>query len=507
MPIQDNDNRNSTPVDTAKTDGDVERKVLAFSKKEYNVGDESWYDSYSILQDNNGKLYYNYRDGHEVNLRGEEEVDIQTAKQKIAKVDMQLTADGQKFFENLNNASVDTVKTDLDAENNRVEAAVKPLVEKPGASFTEDTSEKEAPQTNADISEIRVKADKSVGDYLAIHKSLVQKQQSTMLFYKGFAQRRIEKLGKLIGKQEDINGKIQQRENRAAKYENKITRLTETNKMLTSLFENKKVPAVISFIIDSNEKRIAKLHDKKIPQNNLKIQKLQGKSAKNHIKMEQTIAKADKLQALSSALTSFTVREPTKRREQFTAAMDDLHSASKRDVACKIEKCNAKIALLKSTLPENQVDYSISNIEAEDKIQRLEAKVNTLTQKMDKLQSLQQPFSDLKGTKAERLLFDVNEKIDDDMLKQGVEIDTEKQCSDFAEGIAVFAVEDANDLFSEMDISAEVPSKPSAETPDKSPQKDQKKQSLDERINKARADNPQLAVKQDKQQIKQDQSL
>lgn len=408
--------------------------------------------------------------------------------------------------DNRNNTSVDTVKTDWDAEGKCVEAAVKPLVEKPGVFFTEDTSEKEAPQTSTDISEIRGKSDKSVGDYLAIHKSLVQKQQSTMLFYKGFAQRRIEKLGKLIGKQEDINGKIQQRENRAAKYENKITRLTETNKMLTSLFENKKVPPVISFLIDSNVKRIAKLHDKKIPQNSLKIQRLQGKSAKNHIKMEQTIAKADKLQALSSALTSFTVREPTKRREQFTAAMDDLHSASKRDVACKIEKCTAKIAYLKSTLPENQVDYSISNIEAEEKIQRLEVKVNTLTQKMDKLQSLQQPFSELKGTKTERLLFDVDEKIDED-LNQGVEIETEKQCSDFAEGIAMFAVEDANDLFSETDISAEVPGKSPEETPDKSPQKDQKKQSLDERINKARADNPQPAVKQDKQQIKQDQSL
>lgn len=406
-----------------------------------------------------------------------------------------------------NSTPVDAVQTDYDAESKRVEAAEKPLVEKPGVFFAEDTSEKEAPQASPDISEIRGKADKSISDYLAIHKSLVQKQQSTMLFYKGFAERRIEKLGTLIGKQEELNVKIQRRENRAAKYGNKIVRLSETNKMLSSLFENKKVPAVISFIIDSNEKRIAKLHDKKIPQNNLKIQKLQGKSAKNHIKMEQTIAKADKLQALSSALTSFTVREPTKRREQFTAAMDDLHSASKRDVACKIEKCNAKISHLKSSLPEKQVDYTISNIEAEEKIQRLEAKVNTLTQKMDKLQSLQQPFSDLKGTKSERLLLDVQEKVDEDLLTQGVEIETEKQCSDFAEGIAVCAVEKANDLFNESDISAETPGKSPEETPDKPTQKDQKKQSLDERINKARADNPQPAVKQDKQQIKQEQSL
>lgn len=396
-----------------------------------------------------------------------------------------------------NSTSVDTAKTDWDAENKRVEAAVKPLVEKPGVFFTEDTSEKEAPQTSTDISEIRGKSDKSVGDYLAIHKSLVQKQQSTMLFYKGFAQRRIEKLGKLIGKQQEINGKIQQRENRAAKYENKIARLTETNKMLTSLFENKKVPPVISFLIDSNEKRIAKLHDKKIPQNNLKIQMLQGKSAKNHIKMEQTIAKADKLQALSSALTSFTVREPTKRREQFIAAMDDLHSASKRDVACKIKKCTAKIAYLKSTLPENQVDYSISNIEVEEKIQRLEAKRDMLTQKLDKLHSLQQPFSELSGEKSDKLINDVKEKADETVQT----VENEKQCSDLAEDIAICAVEKANALSNENDIAAE--------KSDKIPAKEQKKQSLDERISSAKAKQPQVtAHTQDNQQAKKrEQSL
>ena len=383
------------------------------------------------------------------------------------------------------------------AESERVYDGVKAVMEKPGVFYTKEAeateptklvTEKEPSKMSEDISEIRGKSDKSIADYLAIHKSLFSKQQSTMIFYKGFAERKLDKLGNLIGKQEKINYKIQRREIRQKKYEDKVARLSDTSKMLSSFFEGKKTPALIAFAIQHNNKRIEKLHNQKIPRNDQKLQRLQGKSAKNHIKMESTVAKVDKLQALSSVVKSFNVLNPTKRREQFTAAMDELHNASERAVMCKIEKCSAKITMLENTLPEKQIDYSISDIEAEEKIERLEAKKDALTQKLDKLKGLQKPFSELDESKSDKLVDDVKEKVDNEVQN----IENSKQCSDFAEDIAVYATEKANSLTKEKDITAE-----------------QKKPSLNERISKAKADNTQhTSPKQEKQQAKkQEQSL
>ena len=403
-----------------------------------------------------------------------------------------------KNAERNGNATVEEKsQAEWNAESERVYNDVKAATEKQGVFFAEETkvkeptklvTEKEPPQVSVDISEIRAKKDKSVNDYLAIHKSLAHKQHSTMIFYKGFAERKLEKLGNLIGKQENINHKIQRRENKAKKYENKIARLSDTSKMLSSFFEGKKTPALIGFAIQRNESRIEKLREKKIPRNDRKFQRLQDKSVKNHLKMESTIAKTDKLQALSSVVKSFNTLDPTKRREQFTAAMDELHNASERAVMCKIEKCSAKITMLENTLPEKQIDYSISDIEAEEKIERLEAKKDALTQKLDKLKGLQKPFSELDESKSDKLVDDVKEKVDSEVQK----VESSKQCSDFAEDIAVYATEKANSLTKEKNISTE-----------------QKKPSLNERISKAKADNPQhTSSKQEKQQTKkQEQSL
>lgn len=388
----------------------------------------------------------------------------------------------------------DKSREELNAESERAYSTTKAAAENSDTFSADDKepteliTEKEQLKTSEDISEIRSRSDKSIADYLAIHKSLVSKQQNTMIFYKGFAERKLDKLGNLIGKQEKINLKIQRSENKAKKYENKVSRLSDTSKMLSSFFEGKKTPALIAFAIQQNDKRIEKLREQKIPRNDSKLQRLQGKSVKNHIKLESTIAKVDKLQALSAVVKSFNLINPIKRREQFTSAMDELHNASERAVMCKIEKCSAKITMLENTLPEKQIDYSISNVEAEEKIERLEAKKDALTQKLDKLKGLQKPFSELDESKSDKLVDDVKVKVDNEVQN----VENAKQCSDFAEDIAVYATEKANSLTKEKDITAE-----------------QKKPSLNERISKAKADNPQHAQpKQEKQQTKkQEQSL
>lgn len=478
MPIMDNDNRNSDNV-TPEEKSDAEHYEVVI---EYN-GDYAYVADRNTLKE------------LEVDFSGEVEGYFKSIAEKYPEYAPYINANFEELLKKWDAANNMAQSEARQAEHDRI------VSEMAGGGYGDDeanakaeekiaklVTEKEPPLTSADISEIRGKSDKSIADYLAIHKSLVHRQQNTMIFYKGFAERKLEKLGNLIGKQENINHKIQRRENKAKKYENKIARLSDTSKMLSSFFEGKKTPALIGFAIRRNESRIEKLREKKIPRNDRKFQRLQDKSVKNHLKMESTIAKTDKLQALSSVVKSFNTLDPTKRREQFTAAMDELHNASERAVTCKIEKCGAKIAKLKSTLPEKQTDYSISDIEAEEKIERLEAKKDALTQKLDKLKDLQKPFSELDESKSDKLAENVKEKVDSEVQN----IENGKQCSDFAEDIAVYATEKANELTSEKNITAE-----------------RKKPSLDERINKAKSDNPQHAKpKQEKQQTKkQEQSL
>lgn len=348
------------------------------------------------------------------------------------------------------------------------------------------------------ISEIRGKPEKSIADYITIYKSLQQKQNQTMMFYKGFAAQKLDKLAKRIEKQENIESKIHQRENKAARLENKVARLADTNKMLSSFFADKKIPAIVGFFIERNENRIAKLQDKRIPKNNQKLQTMRNKSAKNHLKMEHMIAKVDKVQALSSVIRSFSVLNPTARREQFRTAMDDLHNASERAIQCKIDKCNMRIDKLYNTLPENPdpFNYSISNINAEDKITALTEKRDTLVRKQDKLKGLQKPFAELDDNKSDQLISDVEEQVD----KTTETVKNEKNCVDMAEDIAVYAAEKANELQRE-DVSRGEVSKSSG--------KEHRKLPLSEQIDKARADNPRTdAPKQTRQQTKkQEQNL
>lgn len=349
-----------------------------------------------------------------------------------------------------------------------------------------------------DIFEIRGKPEKSIADYIAIYKSLQQKQNQTMMFYKGFAAQKLDKLVKRIEKQEEIESRIRQCENKTARLENKTARLADTNKMLSSLFADKKIPAVVGFIMERNENRITKLRDKRIPKNNQKLQTLREKSARNHLKMEHMIAKVDKVQALSSVIRSFSVLNPTTRREQFRTAMNDLHNASERAVQCKIDKCDMRIAKLQNTLPEtpDPFNYSISNINAEDKITALTEKRTALVQKMDKLKDLQEPFAELDEDKSDQLISDVEEQVD----KVSETVKDEKACVEMAEDIAVYAAEKANELQREDVSHGEI---------SKAPGKEHRKLPLSERIDKARADNPRTdAPKQDKQQTKkQEQDL
>lgn len=80
---------------------DTERNMtrLAYKSVEHESGDQSWSDEYEIFQNNdNGKLYYIYRDGYYSSERSEKEIDMQTAEQYIQRIEMSLTEDGKKLF-------------------------------------------------------------------------------------------------------------------------------------------------------------------------------------------------------------------------------------------------------------------------------------------------------------------------------------------------------------------------------------------------------------------------
>ncbi|MGN0678654.1 MAG: hypothetical protein ACI4JS_03225 [Oscillospiraceae bacterium] len=204
----------------------------------------------------------------------------------------------------------------------------------------------------------------------------------------------IDRIRTLKEKQSRIDLKLTKRENRGQKLENKAERYAATNKMLKDFFSDKEMPPPVKAIYELNARRIAKIKEVKIPDNNRKIEKLQVKGINNQRKIRATFATIDKLQSLSGVIKSFSILNPEKRRAVFAQSLDALHNASKRALQCKIEKCDMRIQKLQKSLPEREIDYSISDINAEEKISALNEKKAALSEKLQKLESLEKPFAE-----------------------------------------------------------------------------------------------------------------
>lgn len=250
------------------------------------------------------------------------------------------------------------------------------------------------------------------------------------------------KLNDLKLKQDIIDQKISRREHKAERLEAKAIRRENTNKMFDELYAGKEKPAVIKAICERNEKKIAKIRDKKIPKNQRKLDKQKSKSVVNQRRIRLKFAQIDKMQSLSNVIKSFVIINPEKRREKFSQSLDDLHDASKRAIQCKIEKADMKIEKLTEKMFAKSEKY-LDTYSLEEKITKQSERKNTLSQKLDKLQSLDKPFAQQENKVVDSISEDVKLKVDE--LEQSPEA-SEVKLSEFAEDLAVSCTETANEM-------------------------------------------------------------
>lgn len=250
------------------------------------------------------------------------------------------------------------------------------------------------------------------------------------------------KLNDLKLKQDIIDHKISRREHRAEQLETKAVRRENTNKMFDDLYAGKKKPAIIKAIYEKNEQKIANIRDNKIPRNQLKLERQKTKSIANRGAIRLKFAQIDKMQSLSNVIKSFVIIDPDKRRDAFTKSLDGLHDASKRALQCKIEKADIKIEKLTEKMFAKSEKY-IDTYSLEEKITKQSERKNTLSQKLDKLQSLDKPFAQQEDKIVDSISEDVKLKVDE--LEQNPEAG-EVKLSEFAEDLAVSCTETANEM-------------------------------------------------------------
>ncbi len=215
------------------------------------------------------------------------------------------------------------------------------------------------------------------------------------------------KLDSLNEKKLTRSEKIERNTRKIEKLTYRAERLENTNDMLKSVFG--KIPGV-KLLIEQNEKKIDKIKNKSIPKREQKIKKHKSKIVQLDKKIDYTKAKTDKLTAMSGIVKSFGILNNEERRESFSNSMDLLHDSSKKILAYKIDRCDAKIAQCDKELQNTRFTEDRTAIDS--KRSSLADKKQTFQLRLNKLNKVTLPFAEQKDNVTDVLIGNTEKIID-----------------------------------------------------------------------------------------------
>lgn len=150
-----------------------------------------------------------------------------------------------------------------------------------------------------------------------------------------------QKIEDLTARRDLAEEKISRHQERIASLTAKAERLSTTNQMLTELINNRSTPNAVKnslrAVIKVNEKKIAKIRNKKIPKREGKIEKQQSKIERLDKRINLARCKINRYKSFNQVVTSFSLFNNTDRRKQFSVAMDELHNNSLALLNAKID--------------------------------------------------------------------------------------------------------------------------------------------------------------------------
>lgn len=289
-------------------------------------------------------------------------------------------------------AEQESLRKQLDEKNNKQPQDVPQMEAQPeqqSPTIEEKTEEKSVepiPEPTFDIQELNTEKDSY--KLLPIISSKVENQQ--------------QRIDTLTAKKTVAEDKISIHQARINHLTEKAERLSTTSQMLKELVNSKMTPAFVKSaaekVIKVNEDKIAKIRNEKIPTREAKIEKQQNKIAKLDRKINLTQCKLNRYTSLNKVITSFSLINNSKRRKQFSTAMDELHKNSVNLYNAKIDISTAKIVDLtdkykksnnitfKSAAMESITRQKISRQKCIDKRNKLIGVIVPMTQQSEKVQ-------------------------------------------------------------------------------------------------------------------------
>lgn len=255
----------------------------------------------------------------------------------------------------------------------------------------------------------------------------------------------IEQINNFNEKKSACFDKIAYRHNKINKLNAKVDRITQTNKMLKSMFEGTRFFGAVNSYISRNEDKINQIKKERISKHQAKIEVQNKKIERLNHKIEVKQCKADKLAGLSNIIKSFITISPTKRLSMFIEGMRLLNSASKRSLQFKLDKCDTRIDKLNEKY--KSVESTVTKLDISNQLTDLHSRRNKLSDKLEKIKhsvSLSKQDPD----KVEKLIEKTESDINKAIQSENVNI------SDLADDICISTADYLHEA--EMDIEGNV---------------------------------------------------
>ena len=225
---------------------------------------------------------------------------------------------------------------------------------------------------------------------------------------------------KAIAHQEHIN----LIRNSLSELELKADKLKNSNIMLKNIANTFSfIRSPINAVISRNEKKIYNLRSKAIP--NLKKQIAHHNNSINILYKKSGVCR-DKMQFcqhLNTLIKSFVITDKAQRNQQFFSAMMNLNRHMQKINSNKLEACIDRMEQIQKSFPDlSTKDKEKANLE----YNKLKKQKNSLSSKMERLNSAQIQYSDMinKSEDIQSQTIEKTEKIVDKSIQTGTTIES-----------------------------------------------------------------------------------
>ncbi len=240
--------------------------------------------------------------------------------------------------------------------------------------------------------------------------------------------------------------KIKRHEDKISSLETKAQRLETTNNMLIDLSEKYKLPG-IKAIVKANKQKIAAITSTKIPTRRVKLNKQHGKAAMYEKKAEILNCKISRCKNINGIITSFSVLNNAKRREEFAMSMEGLHQDNVKLVGHRIDICTTKICRMTEKYMKTESHEQQQSLSSD--ISALKAKRQKLIDKRNKLTGIIVPAY---MAQPDKVVDSVAAKVEETLT--GAARDDKLNINALPENVAIIANDTSAQMLPEHLISA-----------------------------------------------------